>query len=87
MDKREREGGVSRFTVQTFLSHSAKNSLAEPFCAMFAKIPGSEKVLDKGGGGGVSRFSVENFLSHSAENAVGVSFSLSLFPDLENFYA
>ena len=45
------------------------NSVGEPFCAMFQKYSGSEKVLDKKKGGGrVSRFSVEKFLYHSAEN-------------------
>ena len=42
-----------------------KNFMGESFCAVFQKMSGSEKVLDKKGG--VSRFSFENFLSHSAE--------------------
>ena len=105
----ERGEGVTRFSVENFLSHSAenlsrgesfsvslisgiekfyasegyvtifcrfvfcltvpKNLVGEPSCAVFQKISGSEKFMDKrGGGGGVSRFSFENFLSHSAEN-------------------
>ncbi len=37
------------------------------FSAVFQKISGSEKIMDKRGGG-VSRYSVENFLPHSAYN-------------------
>ena len=103
-----RVGGVSRFSVENFLSHSdekfrrailhccnnfgyrksldkkgggikifrrkffcltvPKNFVGEPFCAVFQKISGSEKFMDKRGGGGVSSFSIEIFLFHSAES-------------------
>ena len=46
------EGGVSRFTVENFLSYSAekvRKSVGEPFCAMFQKISGSQKFMDKRG--------------------------------------
>ena len=41
-----------------------KNFVEEPFCAVFRKTCGSEKVLEKRG---VSRASVESFSSHIAE--------------------
>ena len=40
--------------------------VGEPFCAVFQKVSGSEKVYGEEGGE-VSRFSFEKFLSHSAE--------------------
>ena len=57
-------GGVSRFSVENFLSHSAENLRRESF--VVALISGTEKFWRRRVG--VSRFSVENFLSHSAEN-------------------
>ena len=57
-------GGVSRFFVENFLSHSTENLRREFF--IVALISGTEKVWRRGVG--VSRFSVENFLPHSAEN-------------------
>ena len=64
MDKKA--GGVSRFPVENFLSHSAENFRRGILycCINF----GYRKSLEKRGGGGVSRFSFENFLSHSAES-------------------
>ena len=38
------EGGVSRVSVEIFLSHSAELFAGEPFCAVSQKISGSEKV-------------------------------------------
>ena len=69
-----RGGGVSRFSVENFLSHSAENFRRGIFycCNNF----GYRKSLDKRGGG-ASRFSVENFLSHSAEKFHGLPFNVS----------
>ena len=71
MDKRgggRRRKGVSQFSVENFLSHSAENFRRGTFCAVFQKVSGSQKILwIRAGGGGVSVFSVENFLSRSAE--------------------
>ena len=59
-----REGGVSRFSVEIFLSHSAENfRRGILYCCNSFRY---RKSLDKIGG--VSSFSVEIFLSHSAEN-------------------
>ena len=77
--ERERGGGVSRFTVQTFLSHSAKNSLAEPFCAMFDKIPGSEKVLDKKGGEEYQDFPSKKFCITVPKFFVGTPSCVTIF--------
>ena len=35
---------MSRFSDENFLSHSAEKFVGEPFCAVFQKISGSEKV-------------------------------------------
>ena len=56
--------GVSRFSVEVFLSHSAENFRRGGIFLGFIKF-GSRKNLDKRRG--ESRFSVEIFLSHSAE--------------------
>ena len=37
-------GGVSRFSAENFLSHSAQYFVGQPFCAVFQNFSGSEKV-------------------------------------------
>ena len=39
--------GVSRVSVESFLSHGAKNLVGEPFCAVFQNFSGSGKKMDK----------------------------------------
>ena len=65
----------------------AKTFVGEPFCAVFQKNSGSEKV-NGSERGGVSRFSVENFLSDSAENfrRWGESFSVSFISGIDKFW-
>ena len=41
---RKEGGGVRRFSVESFLSHSAEFFVGEPFCDVFQKVFGSEKV-------------------------------------------
>ena len=36
--------GISRFSVENFLSHSAEKFCVVPFCAVFQKLSGSQKV-------------------------------------------
>ena len=55
-------GGRSRFSVENFSSHSAKNFRTGILCCINF---GYRKKLEEKGG--VSRFSVEKFISHSAE--------------------
>ena len=43
---------MSRFSVELFCLAVPKNFIGQPFCSMFQKISGSEKVHDKRGGGG-----------------------------------
>ena len=43
--------GVSKFSVEKVLSHSAETLVEEPFSAVFQKIAGSEKVYGKEGRG------------------------------------
>ena len=61
-----REGGLSRFSVENYLSHSAVNfrGWRESFSVSF--ILGIDKVWTRGGEA-VSRFFGQNFLSHSTE--------------------
>ena len=73
--------GVSRFSVETFLSYSAENLPRESFTV--ALISRTEKKLDKRG---VSRFSVEKKLSHSAEKSVGESFTVALVSGIEKVW-
>ena len=76
--------GVSRISVENFLSHSAKISVGESFTV--ALISGKEKVRMREGG--VSRTSAENVLSHRADNfRSGAPFSVSLISGIEKFYA
>ena len=60
----KRGGGVSRFSVEKFVSQCRKISLGNPLVLHSFRV--SKNVRDERRGD--SRFSVENFLSHSAEN-------------------
>ena len=81
MDKRGK--GVSRLSIENFLSHSVENFRRESFTV--ALISSTEKVWRRGRVG-VSRFSVENFLSHSAENLRWESFTVALFSGTEKVW-
>ena len=66
MDKKGRGKGVTQFSVEIFLSHSA-----EKFCRGTLLCCVSETFRQRKSlwiRRGVSRFSVESFLSNSAEN-------------------
>ncbi len=41
---KERGDGASTISAEKFLSHSAEYSIGQPFCAVFQKLSGSEKV-------------------------------------------
>ncbi len=56
MDKRG--GNIKIFLSKKFSVTVPKNFVGQPFCAVFQKFSGSEKVYGEKGGG-VSRFSVE----------------------------
>ena len=61
-----REGGgeYQDLPSKIFCLTVPKNSVGEPFCAIFQKISGSEKVLDKRGGGrSIKIFRRECFVS------------------------
>ena len=64
MDKR---GKYPDFASKFFCLTVPKNSVGEPFCAVFQKVYGREKVYGLERGGEVSRFSFESFLSDIAE--------------------
>ena len=56
-------GGISRFSVKIFLSHSAEK-FRKGILLFLRNFLVSKSFMDEKG---VSRFSVENFLSHRAE--------------------
>ena len=79
MDKRG--GGVSRFHVEVFLSHSAEN-FDRGESSSVSLISAIVKIWIRGVG--VYRFSVENFLYQSAKKfGMGESFSVSLVFGIE----
>ena len=63
-----------------------KNFVGEPFCAVFQKISGSEKFMDKREGE-LSRFSFEIFCLTVPKKFVGEPFRVSLISGIEKFYA
>ena len=64
MDKKG-GGGLSKFSVENFLSHSTETLVEEPFSAVFQKTAGSEKVYGKKGEGGtIEKFRRKNFDSN-----------------------
>ena len=67
-------GGLSRFSVEIFMSHSVEN-FRKGILLFLRKFLVSKKVLWMKRG--VSRFSVENFWSHSAEKFRGHPFNVS----------
>ena len=61
-----RDGVIQFFRSKNFCLTVPKNFVGEPFCAVFQKISGIEKSMEKRGGG-EQRFSAEIYLSHRAE--------------------
>ena len=61
----DKRGGVTRFSVKKKFSHSAEYFVGQPYCAVFNKISGSEKVYGQkaGGGGSIKIFRRKTFLS------------------------
>ena len=57
---------MSRFAFELFCLTVPKIFVEEPFCAVFQKISGVEKFMDKRGVGSIKIFR-RKFLSHSAE--------------------
>ena len=57
----KRGEGVSRFSVESFLSHSAENFVGKPFGV--SPISGTEKVNEKKGGGGIKIFRRKHIVS------------------------
>ena len=75
-------GGVSRFSVEKFLSYSAENLPRESFSV--ALISRTEKVWIRGGG--VSRFSSKKLCLTIAEKSVGESFTVALVSVIEKIW-
>ena len=75
-EKNWRRGGVSRFSVELFLSHSAENLRREYFTVALFRVA---KKYGEEVGRGVSRFCVEKLLTHSAETFNRESFTVPLF--------
>ena len=64
-----------------------KSFLGEPFCAVFQKTSGSEKVYGEEGGGEYQDFPSKNFRLTLAEKFVGEPFSKSAVSGVEKIYA
>ena len=78
---RRREGGVSGFSIEGFLSHSAENLSREFFTV--ALISGTEKVWIRGG---VSRFPVKIFCLTVPKIFVGESVTVALISGSEKVW-
>ena len=78
---------MSRFSIEIFLSPMPRNFLAEPFCAVFQKISGSEKVYGEEGGGKYQDFPSKNFCFTVPRNFVREPFRVSLNWGIEKFCA
>ena len=63
--------------------------MGEPFCAVFQKIPGIEKIYgeEEEGGGECHHFRSIFFCLTVPKNCVGQPFRVSLFSGIENFLA
>ena len=62
--------------------------MGEPFCAVFQKISGIEKVYgEEGEGGGSVTIFGHFFCLTVPKNFVGQPFRVSLFSGIENFHA
>ena len=79
-------GGISRFSVEKYLSDSAENFRGWEEFFRVSFISGIDKNW-KRGGKAVSRFSGQNFLSHSAEKFSKETFSVSLISIMEKIFA
>ena len=66
-------GGISRFSIEIFMSHGAENFRKE-ILLFLRKFLVSKSFMDEKG---VSRFSVKNFWSPSAEKFCGHPFNVS----------
>ena len=82
MDKRlgKKEGGLSRYSVKIFLSHSTDKLRSGTFL-FHTNFVVSEYFMEKRWGvkeGGVSRYSVKKLLSQSTEELRGEHFCVSL---------
>ena len=83
--------GISRFFIETLLSHSTEK-LRRGTLLCFTEFPVSKKFFEKRWGeegeeGGVSRFSVEKFCLTVPKFFVGEPLSISLISGMKKFYA
>ena len=79
MDKK----GLSRFSVEIFMSHSAEKFL-KGILLFLRKLLVSKSFMHEKGG---ITFFRRKFLASVAKNFVGEPFSVSLISGMENFYA
>ena len=67
---------MSQFSVDFFCLTVPNHFVEEPFCAVFQKTSGGEKVYGKGGGGEYRNFPSKIFCLKVPKHFVGESFSL-----------
>ena len=81
-----REGGLSRFSVEKYLSHSAENFRGWRESLSVSFILGIDKVWTRGGGReAVSRFYVDFFCLTVPEEFLREHFRVSLISGMGNF--
>ena len=73
---------MSRFFVESFCPAVPKNFAGEPFCAVFQKISGSQKFMDKRGE--YQDFPSKIFCLTVPKLFVGEPFSFSPLSGIEN---
>ena len=69
---------MSRCSVEFFWSHRTENFVEEPFCAVFQKSSGSEKVYGQEGGGEYQDFPSNFFGLTVPEIFVEESFTVAV---------
>ena len=79
---------MSPFSVEIFCLTVPKNFVGEPFCAVFQKISGSQKFMDKRGGGGEYQdFPSKNCCLTVPKNVVDIPSMFQKNWGIEKFYA
>ena len=79
---RELKGGVSRFSVEKFFSHSAEIFQGNLVEQCFRNFPVAKKFVDKRGGG-YQDFPSEYFSLTVPKNFAGESFTVPLISGIE----
>ena len=79
---------MSLFSIfcRKFFVSVPKNFVGEPFCAVFQKISGSEKFMDKTGGGEYQGLPSKVFCFTEPKISAGESFTVALISGIEKVW-